>query len=83
MRSFVKEMVIPLGEDKTINSEMRLHVRVEDLGAGPFLVLRGEYDGSEEDVYKPGDFALDSHQEINALAKILCDLLTQSEEVSK
>jgi hypothetical protein len=79
MEKIITEVIIPQGTDKTVFSPQRVQIRINDLAAGPFLIIEGfnEEPGAGESAH---EFCLQSIEEINQFAAICRRMLRSAEE---
>ena len=79
MKKIVSEIIIPLGEHKTIYSAQRIVLRVHDLAAGPYLAIEGIDDEPTNEGENKHMFYLEANQ-IDEFAEICKEMLKDAEE---
>lgn len=79
----ITEIVIPMGEHKTVFSSVRAIVRIEDEGSGPYLMISGKNDEPDAAENETGnEFFLQSVDEINQFAVICKKMMVDAQKVS-
>ena len=78
-KPIITEIIIPIGAHRTIFSEQRIIIKINDEAAGPYLTLKG-WDDSMSDQPEKFDVILNTHQEIDELCEILHQTLRKAEE---
>lgn len=78
----ISEIIIPIGKFKTVFSEQRIIIQVQDEAAGPYLMVKG-WDDDMADAPDKFNIILNSHLEINELCEILHQVLYQAEKLEK
>lgn len=79
MKYIISEVIIPMGEFKTIFSDIQVKVSVRDDGPGPYLAIEGINDVAVNQEYCH-EFYLGDNKEIDEFCKILKTILKQAEE---
>ena len=79
MLYYTTEIIIPMGEQKTIFSAQRIVLRIEDEAAGPFLSMEGKDDEGDN----PHAFYLCTEKDINEFSAICKKMLADANKTWK